>query len=362
MVNAQPNSAKEPPRNTPIVTHLQLKHFLDESLGSKAIADKILKRYGLSFAALETIDSQTSISLSDFFRIEGDVARHLDDLTAHLSERKLTYETGTFVTAQINRAKTLSEAIHNLAVYFNMMHAEPYNIVHETPRSISLVIDDSKFPYTVKDAPEMVHFVGDCVLIKVQCLLDSLSGGLAEKALQHVSLKRSKNDTSYDSDGHLSFWNTPISYGQTNYTLSFDRDVALIPIHRADDIDLSAGGMFSRVIDYLDKRAPSIKIPSHTLRTQDLIRQGHLHQDDVARQLCISIATLRRRLENENTSFRNLVRAYRMEEAMTLLRRGQSVSQVTERLDYSDIRAFNRAFKRWTGETPATYAKQSANT
>ena len=40
-----------------------------------------------------------------------------------------------------------------------------------------------------------------------------------------------------------------------------------------------------------------------------------------------------------------------------MLKRGASVAQATEALDYSDIRAFNRAFKRWKGKTPAAFAQ-----
>ena len=74
------------------------------------------------------------LSLIDFFRIEGEIARRLDDLTAHLSERKLTYETGAFVTSQMNQSSTLNEALGNLAQYFNMMHGERYNTIRTTDR------------------------------------------------------------------------------------------------------------------------------------------------------------------------------------------------------------------------------------
>ena len=61
-------------------------------------------------------------------------------------------------------------------------------------RRSALIINDSNFPYTMKDDAEMVHFVGECVLLKVQCLLDSLSAGLADQALRRVVLKRAQQD------------------------------------------------------------------------------------------------------------------------------------------------------------------------
>ena len=78
---------------------------------------------------------------------------------------------------------------------------------------------------------------------------------------------------------------------------------------------------------------------------------------DIAARLGISVATLRRRVSEEETSFRTLLLQVRCEEAKAMLERGRSVNQVSEQLDYSDIRAFNRAFKKWAGQTPAAFAK-----
>ena len=354
--------AQTPLRAVPFVASTQVRSFLDESKRAGISVDHVIQTLGLDTNQTALMTDEGTISLSDFFRLEGEVARRLDDLTAHLSERKLTYETGAFVTEQVKRATTLSEAIHSLAAYFNMMHAEPYNHVRETARTVTLIIDDAKFPYTVKHDPDMVHFIGDCVLIKVYCLLDSLTGGLAARALRRVNLKRQQPVIDADQElGHLTFWDIPQTYGQGSYQLCFDRDLALTPIQRPSDVDLSAGGIFSRVVTYLETRTPSAQAASYTARVTDLIRQGVTHQDTIAARLSISVATLRRRLEDEAVSFRDLVSKYRMEQAMAMLAKGQSVAQVTDRLDYSDIRAFNRAFKRWTGETPATYAKQFAH-
>ena len=35
-----------------------------------------------------------------------------------------------------------------------------------------------------------------------------------------------------------------------------------------------------------------------------------------------------------------------------------TVGQMAEHLGFSDVSSFRRAFKRWTGVTPATYRKQ----
>jgi AraC-like DNA-binding protein len=340
------------------VSAAQLTSLLEEAERSGVDVADVLRSLGHENAGSASPAIQDAqLSLTDYFRIEGEVARRLDDLTAHLSERKLTYETGAFVTSQMNKSTTLSEALHNLTQYFNMMHGEHYNTVRTTDRTITLIINDSNFPYTMRDDPGMVHFVGECVLIKVQCLLDSFSGGLAEEALRSVSVKR---DQPVENPSHLGFWKAPISFGHDAYELCFDRTSALKPIPTPQTIDMSSGGVFSRVIAYLEQYEPSAQQQSYRTRTLDLIRDGMTQQDMVAHRLSISVATLRRRLEEEGTNFRALMSEHFLEEATNLLRKGHSVAHVSDALGYSDIRAFNRAFKRWQGETPAKYAHRIA--
>lgn len=346
-------------KRTVTVQGSQIKPVLREAERSGLDTHEILRSLERAELFPDRLHTNTEISLADFFRIEGEVARRLDDLTAHLSERKLTYETGAFVTAQMSHSTTLSEALSNLAQYFNMMHGEHYNTVRITDRTVSLIVDDKSFPYTMRDDVEMVHFVGECVLIKVQCLLDSLSSGLAATALRRVVLKRPQ---ALPLPSHLEFWQVPVSVAQDSYELCFDYELAHAPMPPPNEIDLSAGGVFSRVITYLDQLGPTDGTLTHKAMVMDLIRNGVVQQDQVAHHLSISVATLRRRLEQEGTNFRELLSEHFMEEATQLLQKGHSVSHVSEALNYSDIRAFNRAFKRWKGETPAQYARRMTRT
>lgn len=344
-------------KHAPFVTSLQLESLLQEAERSGIDTDQVLKNLGYDRLCDPKRQATALIELSDFFRIEGEVARQLDDLTAHLSERKLTYETGAFITSQMSRSATLADALHHLAQYFNMMHGEHYNTVRTTDRTVSLIIDDKAFPYTMRDDPEMVFFVGECVLIKVQCLLDSFCDGLAAEALRRVVLKRPQAEI---VPPHLEFWRVPVSYGQASYELRFDHELAHSPMPTPNEIDLSSEGVFSRVTAYLDQIKTSEVHLAYRTKVLDLIRNGTVQQESVAQRLSISVATLRRRLEQEGTSFRSLLSDHFLEEAKKLLAKGHSVAHVSEVLNYSDIRAFNRAFKRWKGETPAQYARKVA--
>lgn len=76
----------------------------------------------------------------------------------------------------------------------------------------------------------------------------------------------------------------------------------------------------------------------------------------VARRLAMSTRTVQRRLEALGTSYQALVDDVRAEQARALLRdRARSIVDVAFELGYADLRSFYRAFRRWTGATPADW-------
>jgi len=81
----------------------------------------------------------------------------------------------------------------------------------------------------------------------------------------------------------------------------------------------------------------------------------------VARALSMSAATLRRRLKEEDLRYDDIVEQIREELAQRYLREpSRSIRDVAFLLGFSDIVAFHKAFKRWTGMTPAEYRTRAS--
>lgn len=79
---------------------------------------------------------------------------------------------------------------------------------------------------------------------------------------------------------------------------------------------------------------------------------------EVARLLAVSSRTLQRRLSEEGTSYREVRDSVRQQWSARLLREGTlSVSEVSARVGFSDVAAFDKAFKRWFGDTPSGFRK-----
>jgi AraC-like DNA-binding protein len=74
---------------------------------------------------------------------------------------------------------------------------------------------------------------------------------------------------------------------------------------------------------------------------------------DVAQDLNMSARTLRRKLREENSSFRQVVDELRRNTAIRYLRETDlTVEDIAESLGFSDAASFRQAFRRWTKAAP----------
>jgi AraC-like DNA-binding protein len=82
--------------------------------------------------------------------------------------------------------------------------------------------------------------------------------------------------------------------------------------------------------------------------------------DAAATALGLTPRTLQRRLAERETSFQEEVNALRCALAKDLLRNpAQGIADIAARLGFADVANFHRAFKSWTGSTPAQWREQT---
>jgi AraC-like DNA-binding protein len=80
--------------------------------------------------------------------------------------------------------------------------------------------------------------------------------------------------------------------------------------------------------------------------------------EQLAETLCMTSRTLRRKLEQENTSYSELLTSVRKALAIDYLGTTElSTDDIAATLGFSDAVSFRHAFKRWTGSTPTDYRR-----
>jgi AraC-like DNA-binding protein len=78
----------------------------------------------------------------------------------------------------------------------------------------------------------------------------------------------------------------------------------------------------------------------------------------VAKHLKIATRTLRRRLKEEDTSFRKLLDELRTQVAIKYLRDTDlTVEDIAQALDFSEAANFRHAFRRWTDGAPHQFRR-----
>jgi AraC-like DNA-binding protein len=83
---------------------------------------------------------------------------------------------------------------------------------------------------------------------------------------------------------------------------------------------------------------------------------GHAKADQVAALFSVHPRTLHRRLNAFGTGYQEMVDACRFQIATQMLEdSAQEIGQIAAMLDYANASAFTRAFRRWSGTTPADW-------
>lgn len=92
---------------------------------------------------------------------------------------------------------------------------------------------------------------------------------------------------------------------------------------------------------------------------QKAFAQGSFSEPDFARQLCVHVRTLRRRLKAEGIRFSKELTDFRYERAREMLARtGMPIADIAGALGFADTTAFSRAFKRWSGVTARQWRRE----
>lgn len=93
------------------------------------------------------------------------------------------------------------------------------------------------------------------------------------------------------------------------------------------------------------------------------LQTGAVSMSETGAHLAMSVATLRRRLEEEGATFSGIVDDVRKGLSKQYLRdQALSVTEIAFLLGFSNVTAFGRAFKRWTGVSPIAYRGRGSET
>ncbi|KWF97486.1 AraC family transcriptional regulator [Burkholderia diffusa] len=200
---------------------------------------------------------------------------------------------------------------------------------------------------------DLSRFLVERDMAAAAVLLQEIGGG--DFALSRFTMQaRSATNASVSTPAPRIAGIEPV-FGARANSLAFDRAFLDRPLPHANPLTVSmCEQMCSQLVDARRAR----------VGTSEMVRQyltatpGNVpfSLEDMARLMNTSPRTLKRRLQEEGMTFRVLLAQARGAMAETLLGDAHlSLTEVAERLGFSDLSSFSQAFKRWYGVPPGTY-------
>lgn len=162
-----------------------------------------------------------------------------------------------------------------------------------------------------------------------------------------------------DTSAFRTHFATPVRFNAVRTALAFDAAFLGRSIVGADAIlrDLLMSQVWN--IDRVESGEVAKDRIKRVMRT--LLASGRFSQPEVASAFGMNRRTLARRLQIGGATFREVLAEARFETARGLL--GGSDAPLTDiavRLGYSDVTAFTRAFRHWSGASPAAWRRDHA--
>jgi AraC-like DNA-binding protein len=153
------------------------------------------------------------------------------------------------------------------------------------------------------------------------------------------------------------FFKCPVAFGQASNELLFDAAWLDDPTVYSDPITHAmVSALCEQSLAELN-RAQGMAAAIHRLLLE---HPGTFPDiDAAAARLSMNARTLRRRLEAERTSYREILAGVRRGLAIEYLRRTDlTTEEIGARLGYSDAANFRHAFTRWTGKLPSEFRQR----
>jgi AraC-like DNA-binding protein len=146
-------------------------------------------------------------------------------------------------------------------------------------------------------------------------------------------------------------------FGRPAHRLVFPRAVLDLPLAMADPVALRlAREQCERELDALGHgRGVATQVRALLAAKPE----GFLSLDEVAEHMGVSSRTLKRKLAEHGTDFSTILDEERRDRALLLLGSDIALETIALRVGYSDLANFARAFRRWTGATPAAFRRFS---
>ncbi|WP_224364922.1 AraC family transcriptional regulator [Hyalangium versicolor] len=338
-------------RSSLTVTSLILAPHLELARKRGLRIEDVFSAHHVDPAQLEDPEARVPLALAyELFRA---MSRRLDEphyglrLALESSELKVFDVVGYVVAS----ASTVGEAFSATVRYQRLLFSfQPMSLTVEGDEARFVTLPPQPSPGTAVPS-ELEDFALGTALLRLRRFTGS--------EVQPRSV-RLRHRAPRDARAYLSFFGIEPEFGAEVNELAFDASLLALPVRGADP---TLHRIVARHAEEMLARAPSghhfvDEVRRHIIQS---LRTGLPSASEVAHRLGLSTRSMARRLSDEGTTLSALIDEVRRDVALVQLRQtDRKTLDIAFMLGFSEVSAFHRAFRRWTGTTPAEFRHTQA--
>lgn len=307
----------------------------------------ILERAGLTRAFLEDAESRipapTVLSVWSALRERtGDPALQL------VAPTSLSFGEYRVMDYLVNASRTVGEGVSRFVQYFTLITAAAALSIEEEG-------DERRLLLTAAGGGHLPPMYADYVFAALVTRIRIPGRGRPSLRLSRIELHQPQP---LDPAPHERVFPGPVRFGAPADRLCFSKEEWDAPMEGADE---ALAHLLEEHARMLATRSPQVAgtFRAEVLKALAEALPGGGSAQEIARALHVSVRTLQRKLVEEGTTFRALSDAARGKLAQEYLADPKvSSAEVAMLLGFSDPSSFTRAFRRWTGASPARWRRR----
>lgn len=326
-----------------VITIAYVSRLLQDAAREGVDLASLFREAGLDPALIDKPEER--IRTGEFIRLMQIVMRRTEDEFIGLG-RGTKSKPGTFsmMAHAVINTPNLGKAMERSAAFYRIVDLPIELKVEEGSTESRLILT------TV--APERDNILEAMIFISIR-FWSWLTGRTLEPAAIQLDFPEPPQ-----ADEFRKVWKGPVTYNNARNAIVFPTAWLSLPLVQ-NPLSLSKFLKDSLALIIVGNQQPI----GLTEQIKAIISKGYGNAFPDFAQVCESLnmtpQTLRRRLKEENTSYQAIKDNIRQDAARFYLAKEElSIDEIALMMGFSEASSFHRAFKKWTGQTPAGYRRE----
>src|SRR5277367_2468609 len=309
-------------------------------------ADELLANVGLSSSLLQV--PQARVSAKHYGALWRSIALALDDEFFGQDSRRMKAGSFAMLCHAVVGCKTLSQALDRSLRFYALILDDISGAAERQGKEARIVLHER-----VAGASQRV-FAHELLLM----LLYGVSCWLVGRRIPILRTEFSYAEPKHSAEYRLMYCDD-LSFNRPHTLLAFESDYLALPVVQNERSvkEFLRTAPENILLKYKNGSSLSAKVRR---RLRQCLSGDVPDFEELALELKMTSATLRRRLQEEGASYQSIKDQLRRDLAISYLSHStRSVMDIALELGFSERSAFHRAFRKWTGASPGEFRRNS---